>query len=295
VKARISSRASALLAEFRGWLDRERGLSPVSVRCYARQSKAFLAGIGGAGAVSALDAGKVTAFMVDWAQGRNTWSAKAMVTSLRAFLRFAHATGRTAVPLAGAVPAVASWRMTSLPRGLKAAEIERLLAGCERDTAAGLRDYAVLSLLARRGFGECQENGTASPMQPGPIIHAALKPSCRPVANRLPPASWRGRSTVPALNRGPGHHPARQARPKFPHRRRPVNNALTIDELRALPATIDLPTAARALGLGRTKAYDLAKRGQFPCRLLRIGGAYRIPTAELLRYVGIEPLSGAGA
>jgi integrase/recombinase XerD len=49
----------ALLAEFRGWLDRERGLSPVSVRCYSKQSKAFLAGIGGAGAVSGLDAGKV--------------------------------------------------------------------------------------------------------------------------------------------------------------------------------------------------------------------------------------------
>ena len=86
----------ALLAEFCRWLDRERGLSPVSVRCYSKQSKAFLAGIGGPAAVSGLDAGRVTAFMVDWTQGRNTWSAKAMVTSLRAFLRFAHATGRIA-------------------------------------------------------------------------------------------------------------------------------------------------------------------------------------------------------
>ena len=144
--------SAVLLAEFRTWLDRERGLSPVSVRCYSKQSKAFLAGIGGAGAVSELDAGRVTAFMVDWTQGRNTWSAKAMVTSLRAFLRFAHATGRTAVPLAGAVPAIASWRMSSLPRGLKATEIERLLAGCDRETPAGLRDYAVLSLLARLGL-----------------------------------------------------------------------------------------------------------------------------------------------
>ena len=41
--------STALLAEFRTWLDRERGLSPVSVRCYSKQSKAFLAGIGGAG------------------------------------------------------------------------------------------------------------------------------------------------------------------------------------------------------------------------------------------------------
>ena len=149
----------ALLAEFRGWLDRERGLSPVSVRCYSKQSKAFLAGIGGAGAVSGLDAGKVTAFMVDWTQDRNTWSAKAMVTSLRAFLRFAHATGRTAAPLAGAVPAVASWQMSLLPQGLKAAEIERLLAACDRETAVGLRDHAVLSLLARLGLRGAEAAG----------------------------------------------------------------------------------------------------------------------------------------
>jgi hypothetical protein len=59
--------SAVLLAEFRTCLERERGLSPVSVRCYSKQSKAFLAGIGGAGAVSELDAGRVTAFLVDWA------------------------------------------------------------------------------------------------------------------------------------------------------------------------------------------------------------------------------------
>ena len=109
--------------------------------------------------MSGLDAGKVTAFMVDYSQDRNTWSAKAMVTSLRAFLRFAHATGRTAVPLAGAVPAVASWRLSALPRGLKAAEVEMLLAGCGRGTATGLRDYAVLSLLARLGLRGAEAAG----------------------------------------------------------------------------------------------------------------------------------------
>jgi integrase/recombinase XerD len=66
-------------------------------------------------------------------------SGVAWLTSLRAFLRFAHASGRTAVPLAGAVPAVASWRLSALPRGLPPAEVERLLAGCDRGTAAGLR------------------------------------------------------------------------------------------------------------------------------------------------------------
>jgi integrase/recombinase XerD len=151
--------STVLLAEFGTWLDRERGLSPVSVRCYSKQAKYFLAGVGGPDAVSSLDAGKITAFMVDHTRDRNAWSAKAMVTSLRAFLRFAHATGRTTVPLAGAVPAVASWRLSGLPRGLTAAEIERLLAGCDRETTIGLRDYAVLSLLARLGLRGAEAAG----------------------------------------------------------------------------------------------------------------------------------------
>src|SRR5215470_13701076 len=151
--------SAVLLAEFGTWLDRERGLSPVSVRCYSKQAKYFLAAAGGAGAVGGLDAGKVTAFMVEHSRDRNGWSAKAMVTSLRAFLRFAHATGRTVIPLAGAVPAVASWRLSVLPRGLRAAEVEMLLAGCDRGTAAGLRDYALLSLLARLGLRGAEAAG----------------------------------------------------------------------------------------------------------------------------------------
>ncbi len=151
--------SAVLLAEFRAWLDRERGLSPVSVRCYSKQAKYFLAAVGGPGVVGGLDAGRVTAFMVDYSKDRNGWSAKAMVTSLRAFLRFACVTGRTAVPLAGAVPAVASWRLSALPRSLPAAEIEALLDGCDRDTATGLRDYAVLSLLARLGLRGAEAAG----------------------------------------------------------------------------------------------------------------------------------------
>jgi site-specific recombinase XerD len=151
--------SAGLLAEFGTWLDRERGLSAMTVRCYSKQAKYFLAAVGGPGAVSGLDAGTVTAFMVDHSKDRNSWSAKAMVTSLRAFLRFAHATGRTPVLLAGAVPAVASWRLSALPRGLSQAEIGRLLAGCDRETAVGLRDYAVLSLLARLGLRGAEAAG----------------------------------------------------------------------------------------------------------------------------------------
>ncbi len=61
---------------------------------------------------------------------------------------------------------------------------------------------------------------------------------------------------------------------------------VTITQLRT-SATVDLITAARALGLGRTKAYELAKHEQFPCRVIRIGGIYRIPTAGLLELLGV--------
>jgi integrase/recombinase XerD len=82
-----------------------------------------------------------------------------MVTGLRAFLRFAHANGHTAVPLAAAVPAVASWRLAALPHGLSADQVERLLAGCDRTSLVGRRDYAVLCLLARLGLRGAEAAG----------------------------------------------------------------------------------------------------------------------------------------
>lgn len=70
---------------------------------------------------------------------------------------------------------------------------------------------------------------------------------------------------------------------------------LTIAELQALPASVDLLTAARALCLGRTKAYDLARRGEFPCAVFRVGDTYRVPTIALLELLGVKPVPGQRA
>ena len=59
------------------------------------------------------------------------------------------------------------------------------------------------------------------------------------------------------------------------------------EELLALPVAVDLDTGNRALGLGRSKGYELAKRGQYPCRVLRLGKAYRVVTADLLDLLGL--------
>lgn len=62
---------------------------------------------------------------------------------------------------------------------------------------------------------------------------------------------------------------------------------LSFDQLHALPTTIDLMTAARALRIGRTKAYELARTGRFPCRVIRIGAGYVVPTTSLLELLGV--------
>ena len=40
-------------------------------------------------------------------------------------------------------------------------------------------------------------------------------------------------------------------------------------ELLALPSAVDLTTAGRAFGIGRTKAFELARAGEFPVKVLR--------------------------
>jgi hypothetical protein len=62
---------------------------------------------------------------------------------------------------------------------------------------------------------------------------------------------------------------------------------LSSAEIRMLPAAVDLVTAGRALGIGRTAAYQLARTGTFPCRVERVGNKYLVPAAELLAFLGL--------
>jgi hypothetical protein len=64
--------------------------------------------------------------------------------------------------------------------------------------------------------------------------------------------------------------------------------AWTIESIRGLGMTTDVETAASILGFGRTKAYELAKSGDFPVRLLRIGRRYVVPVPAILRLLGAE-------
>lgn len=75
-----------------------------------------------------------------------------MTTALRSFLRYVCYRGEGMPDLVAAVPTVANWSMTSLPRAISAEQVSQLLNSIDRSTAMGRRDYAILLLFARLGL-----------------------------------------------------------------------------------------------------------------------------------------------
>jgi hypothetical protein len=69
----------------------------------------------------------------------------------------------------------------------------------------------------------------------------------------------------------------------------PQRRAWTPQAIRALGATTDVETAGEIIGIGRTKAYELAQRGEFPTKMLRVGRRYLVPVEAILKLLGLPP------
>ena len=106
----------------------------------------------GHGALSQLNAGDVVGFVQRKASLISRNRAKLMTTALRSFLRFVRSSNDAIPDLAAAVPSVANWSMTSIPRAISPDQVHRLLTSVDRRTAMGRRDFAILLLLARLGL-----------------------------------------------------------------------------------------------------------------------------------------------
>jgi integrase/recombinase XerD len=145
-----------LVAAYSGYLAGERALARRSIDTYARVARRFLAWRcghrGGELALAQLTAGDVTAFVLQEHGRGSVASARRVVAGLRSLLRYLHVEGHTAGPLAPAVLAVPGWRGSTPQRGLAAGQVARLLAGFDRRTALGRRDYAMVTVMARLGL-----------------------------------------------------------------------------------------------------------------------------------------------
>ncbi len=61
-----------------------------------------------------------------------------------------------------------------------------------------------------------------------------------------------------------------------------------LDQLSTLPPALDLPVAARILGIGKSAAYELVRSGEWPTPVLRLGHRIKIPTEPLLLLLGLS-------
>jgi integrase/recombinase XerD len=139
-----------LLLGFRTWMIRHRGITERTIARYERLIERMLPALGSNPAI--YDAALVRRVLLDEIRSLSCPYAKTFVTALRAFLRFLAAEGRCQPYLDRALPTVPEWRLSALPRYLEAADVERLIAACDLNTSHGIRDRAILLLLARLGL-----------------------------------------------------------------------------------------------------------------------------------------------
>ena len=141
--------------KFEHYLQYERGLARASISLYGDAVGRFLAHAFGDGEVQL---GKITAADIirfvqfEAARLRHPKRAKVMTTALRSFLQYGRYLGDIRADLQASVPTVANWSMAGIPRSISPAQVHGLLSHCNRRTATGRRDYAVLLLLARLGL-----------------------------------------------------------------------------------------------------------------------------------------------
>jgi integrase/recombinase XerD len=141
----------ALLQEFLTWMRQHRGVGEASLRRYEYHLVDLLDCLGDD--PSRFTAQKLRGFVQQ--QSRNyssTGGTKALFTAVRMFLRHLTIEGKCSAGLNYALPSLAGWSQQGVSRCLPAADVETLIAVCDQTDKVGMRDRAILLLLARLGL-----------------------------------------------------------------------------------------------------------------------------------------------
>lgn len=138
------------LQEYRSWLEQTRGICAVTIKAHTDAVSLILEDLGS-------DVGRYNAELIRKAvlkrtENRSLTYAKRMASSLRMYLRFLSSQSTCPADLVDAVVSPRRWRLSTLPRYISMEEVERVIASCDTASVAGVRDRAVLLLLARLGL-----------------------------------------------------------------------------------------------------------------------------------------------
>jgi site-specific recombinase XerD len=139
-----------VLQGFRHWLSHHRGASETTLSRYGAAAGELLTELGDD--PGQYDAERLRSFLLDRVRRRGVGGTRAILSAVRMFLRYLATEGKCKPGLDAAIPAIAGWRLASLPRCLSVDEVEQLLDACDLTVPMGLRDRAVILLLARLGL-----------------------------------------------------------------------------------------------------------------------------------------------
>ena len=138
------------VARFGEWLCRHRGLSERTIVRHVRMVSRLLPALGAD--PHSYDAARVRAVILGESARCSAAYVKTMAMALRGYLRFLAARGECRPGLDHAVPPTPDWRLSALPRYLPPDDVARLIDGCDLSRPCGIRDRAILLLLARLGL-----------------------------------------------------------------------------------------------------------------------------------------------
>jgi integrase/recombinase XerD len=139
-----------LLTEFCQWMRQQRGTNDFTLYNYSLSIRDLLKHLGENPAK--FDARSLRKFVLDKSHQSGWAAAKTCTTALRMFSRFLIAEGKCAAGLDAAIPVLAHWRLSALPRYMQPEEVERIITSCDLNSPVGRRDRAILLLLARLGL-----------------------------------------------------------------------------------------------------------------------------------------------
>jgi site-specific recombinase XerD len=154
-RVRPPSPLDRFVGEYRDWLAVERELAPETVRGYTQLARRFLeerVSPADELGVARLSGAVVTGFLLGESTRRRPATVCCRANQLRQLLRYLSMRGLADRGLVNAVPSVGRWREAGIPRFPAAPAIERLLQSCDRSRRVGVRDHAILMLLARLGL-----------------------------------------------------------------------------------------------------------------------------------------------
>lgn len=154
VAAREPTPVQQLEIEYVAYMRGERNLAPATIHSHRKDARYLLASLFADGAVTFenVTPRHVIAYVTRATRMYRPNSARRLIDSVRAFLRFALYRGLVTTDLSKCIPAPAIWSQASIPRTLEDDHVRRVLAHCDRTTANGCRDYAIVLMLAQLGL-----------------------------------------------------------------------------------------------------------------------------------------------